>query len=387
VASAGGTFSSTITAALWTVNGDTDLTDNPVAPSYAGTVTLGAVLAAPMGGSTGVLGTLSATLAAGTKTIAAQSWTQSGALRISVSGTYLLQTVTGQNSAVLGRFSPASFKTVFPPPVCAAPIAFTYSGQAITTVTVTAMDGAATPAVTPNYAGAFARLVTLTDGSVPAAAGAFTANTIAATSFAAGTATNAPVYTFTVPTTAPAILSLRASDGEATSSLVTEAPALIRSGRLRLQNVFGSELLALSMPVEAQYWQGSYFVRNTDDNCTALAVPAATTLTGSATPNGLANLYFYPIVAGKNQLAIANTTVTLATPILANGVDQLLLTRPGTGHSGWLDIILATPSYLLGNWGNCMGQAGAAGLWDDQPCARATFGIYRAPLIYRRENY
>lgn len=385
VASAGDAFSSTVTAALWTMTGDMDLTDNPVAPSYAGSVALGPVLAAPSGGSVGALGTTSATLAAGTNTISTQSWTQSGAVRISATGTYLSQAVTGQ-SAVLGRFSPRSFKTVFLPPVCAAPTAFTYSGQPITTVTVTAMDGAATPAVTPNYAGAFARLVTLTDGSAPGAAGTFTANTITATSFAAGTATQAPVFTFTVPKTAPATLSLRAGDGEATSTVTDEAPALIRSGRLRLQNVFGSEMLPLQIPIESQYWQGTYFVRNTDDSCTTLSVPAATTLAGSATPNGVANLYFYPI-AGKNQLGSADTAATLATPKLSSGLDQLVFSKPGPGHSGWLDIILAAPSYLLGDWGNCMGQSGIAGFWDDRPCARATFGIYRSPIIYRRENY
>jgi hypothetical protein len=52
-----------------------------------------------------------------------------------------------------------------------------------------------------------------------------------------------------------------------------------------------------------------------------------------------------------------------------------------------LDIVLLVPSYLRGQWGNCMGQTGTAGLFDDNPCARATFGVFKSPLIYRRENY
>ena len=74
VASAGDTFSAKVTAALWTVNGDSDLTDNPVAPSYAGTVALAASLVAPVGGNAGVLGATSATLTSGSATVAAQSW-------------------------------------------------------------------------------------------------------------------------------------------------------------------------------------------------------------------------------------------------------------------------------------------------------------------------
>ncbi|HEY8905782.1 MAG TPA: DUF6701 domain-containing protein, partial [Rhodoferax sp.] len=62
---------------------------------------------------------------------------------------------------------------------------------------------------------------------------------------------------------------------------------------------------------------------------------------------------------------------------------------PATQQQGWLDIILQVPNYLLGNWGNCSGQTGTAGLYDDLPCARASFGIYgpKSPIIYRRENY
>ncbi len=123
---------------------------------------------------------------------------------------------------------------------------------------------------------------------------------------------------------------------------------------------------------------------NVDDSCTAVGVPVERTLVGAATPDGAANLYFYPLVANKNQLVEANTTATLASP-LAGGVSSLHFSKPG--NVGWLDAVLAIPDYLKGHWGNCMGQTGAAGLLDDLPCARATFGVFKSPLIYRRENY
>jgi hypothetical protein len=76
----------------------------------------------------------------------------------------------------------------------------------------------------------------------------------------------------------------------------------------------------------------------------------------------------------------------LTSPLVA-GKSSLQFSAPT--HRGWLDVILQVPTYLLGNWGNCNGQVGAAGLDDDLPCARATFGVFGAqsPIIYRRENY
>ncbi len=372
VASAGDIFSSTVTAALWTVNADTDLTDNPVAPSYSGSVSLAAVLAAPMGGSAGTPGITSATLAAGTATLGTQAWTQSGALRISASANYLLQAVTGR-SAVLGRFSPRSFNTITTTQGCGT---FTYSGQPITTVTVKAMDGATPAAVTPNYAGAFARLVTLTDGS-GSGAGAFTGNTVGAAAFAAGTATKNPVYTFTVPKTVPLTLTLRASDGEAASSGFIEGSAAIRSGRLRLQNAYGSELLALPVPLEAQYWAGSYYVTNAADSCTVLPMASITM-----------DNYLKQLNACETQLSPVGNVALVAGKFPGTG---LVLTKPGVGNAGSVDLAINVSATAAGN--TCVSATQSAASAANMPWfgpnvdARATFGIYKSPLIYRRENY
>lgn len=385
VASAGGAFSSTVTAALWTVAGDTDLTDNPVAPSYAGTVTLSPTLVGPTGGSAGALGGTSAALVAGTNTNASQNWTQSGAMKISASGTYFSQAVSGQ-SAVLGRFSPKNFTTTVTTAGCGT---FTYSGQPITTVTVKAMDGAAVSATTPNYAGAFARLVTLTDGSA-SSAGTLTLNTIAAATFTAGVGTGAPVYTFANKNTAPVTLTLRAGDGEVTSSGFTEASAPIRSGRIRLGNAYGSELLStgLRVPTTIEYYDSAPSVgwRAGTDSCTVVTA---------------GNFAFNFPVNAKNLLAACETAVTVTG---ANPSPTVTLASPGAGNSGWTDVTLnlgmtgaGTQCVVVGGPGSTattVNTTGATwlrynwtGAGNADPTARANFGIYKSPLIYRRENY
>ncbi|MDR3370374.1 DUF6701 domain-containing protein [Rhodoferax sp.] len=181
------------------------------------------------------------------------------------------------------------------------------------------------------------------------------------------------------------------ADGTGTSNGTCTAKRIatstkVRFGRLRLQNAFGSEKLALPVPLQAQYWNGGFFVNNADDSCTALSVPAVQTLATGATPAGAPGLYFYPVITGKNQLQSSSTVPTLNSPLTTG---QSTLQFPAPQQPGWLDIILQVPNYLMGNWGNCSGQTGAAGLYDDLPCARATFGIYgpKSPIIYRRENY
>ncbi|MFO1191700.1 MAG: DUF6701 domain-containing protein [Rhodoferax sp.] len=372
VGPAGGSFAMTLTAALWTVDGDTDLSDNPVAPSFAGSVSLSATLAAPNGGSAGALGTSSATLAGGRATVASQSWSQSGALRIAASGSYFGNTVTGR-SAVLGRFSPRGFTTAVTTQGCGA---FTYSGQPMTAVRITALDGSSTPTATANYVGAFVRTVTLSDAG-GGSAGTFSAHTAGSAAFVGGVAVIAPVYTFTDPRTAPLNLALRATDGEASSAGIAEGSAAIRSGRLRIPNVYGSELLALPVPMEAQYWNGNAYVTNTLDSCTS--VPASAIAMGN---------YQKALSACETRLSPTGTISFAAGRPAGSGVS---LSRPGLGNAGTVDLTLNTGATASGS--TCLAAspsaATAAGLpWFGTTApARATFGIFKSPLIYGRENY
>jgi len=53
------------------------------------------------------------------------------------------------------------------------------------------------------------------------------------------------------------------------------------------------------------------------------------------------------------------------------------LKAPGTGHAGSFDITPTVPAWLQYNWSGTVGN----------PKARVTFGVFKSPLIYRRENY
>ncbi len=384
-ASAGGTFATTVNAVLWTADADTDFADNPVTPSYAGSVALSPTLVAPAGGATGALASTTAVLVAGTSTNASQSWTQAGAMKITASGSYFGQSVTGQ-SVVLGRFSPRNFTTTLTTAGCGT---FTYSGQAMTVVTVKAMDGASVPAVTPNYVGAFARPVTLTDASATTS-GAITLNSLPAANFASGVGLATPVYTFTNKQTAPATLILRASDGEVTSAGYAEAAPPVRSGRIRVGNAYGSELLAtgLRVPTVIEYYDTSPAAgwRTGTDTCTVI------------TPGNFA--FAFPVNA-KNHLTACETAVTATG---ANPSPVVTLSSPGVGNAGWTDLTLNLGVTGAGSQCVVVGGAGGAattvnttgapwlrypwaGAGDVDPTARATFGVFRTPITYSRENY
>ena len=332
----------------------------------------------------------------------------------------------------VGRFVPDSLDVAVGQngklqPACGAN--FTYTGQPMTymaspvvnpkpTLTIRAMAySVGGDTVTQNYTGTLQKLVAggiaitapMADTTTNGLDGATKSALVAA--MTAGTLSNsAGTMTYTLPATdtftytrnansliAPfnsdirlvvtAVSEPASADGVASAGVLpTLRPTAtsVRFGRLRMQNAYGSELLQLAIPIRAETWQGTHFLTEANDSCTALAVPAV----AAAPPTGAANRYFYP-VSGKNQLAAANTVVTLATPAMVGGVNSLNFTAPGATRSGWLDVILDAPTHLMFDWGNCMGQAGAVGAWDDRPCARATFGLQskETPIIYRRESY
>nr|WP_326529074.1 DUF6701 domain-containing protein [Rhodoferax sp.] len=157
----------------------------------------------------------------------------------------------------------------------------------------------------------------------------------------------------------------------------------IRYGRLQLQNAYGSEFLTLPVQMALQYWNGSW-QKNTLDSCSAvLASQFAWSFPAGTAPrlNNLAACESFVSVAG----AAPNYTVTLS--------------APGTGNAGWADLMLNLGAAATG--ASCTsataGTAATANMpwlqhdWTGtgiaNPRARATFGVFKSPLIYRRENY
>jgi len=283
-----------------------------------------------------------------------------------VSGKYGCKIGNTAASDFFGRFIPDHFDTV----VANACGGFTYSGQPFP-LTVTAKNtGGGT---TQNYAGSFARTVTLADAN--GAAGTFNPASLAAADFTAGVASKtAPPsvrFTFGSKQTAPATLKVRASDGEASSATGSEGTTPLRSGRLVLSNAHGSELLALTMPIQTQYWTGSAWATNTLDSCT----DASAALVFVKTPVTLPSPTGGAISGGTGQLTFAapnqKGSVEVCANIGADGDNPMTGCRNGTSLP-----------WLQGSWD-------ADGNYNDNPAARATFGIFqgRAPVIYRRERY
>jgi MSHA biogenesis protein MshQ len=334
--------------------------------------------------------------------------------------------VIGTTSSVsLGRFYPSQFAVVSTAfaPGCGS---FTYMGQPLT-VSASIQAQNAAGAKTNNFSGAFARASVLHQmendnngspldvarltglGSPVWTAGAYP---FVATGFSRPVPPAAPDGAFdnldiglqVVPTSASDTAYLIDRNMDASTTACTADPAgtssgtckavriatgaKVRFGVVKLQNAYGSELLALDVPVQAQYFNAGGFVANSSDSCTALTPPVAIAPRAVGTPlDGLPGLYFYTTdlaANGLNKLASTDTVPTLSSPLLA-GKSNLRFPKPS--KRGWLDIVLQVPPYLSGSWGNCGGQPGAAGLYDDYPCAKANFGMYKSPLIYRRENY
>lgn len=243
-----------------------------------------------------------------------------------------------------------------------------YSGQDFT---VQVMAKNSTGATTVNYAGGYAKAVTLsavaTNGgaAIPIAApgGTLSGTSVGAASFSNGvnTVTPAiPIFTFTATPTVPTDVYIRAIDADSVSSLraaSAESGVKVASGRIKLPNVYGSELLTLPFAVTVQYYYGSgalTWVTSATDNITSFNSNLST-----AGGNVVAT-----VVTGLGSgLAVISPSIS---PVSA-GVRTIILSSQGV--SGNADLLINTPSYLSKSPG------------------RATFGIFKSPLIYRRENY
>lgn len=161
------------------------------------------------------------------------------------------------------------------------------------------------------------------------------------------------------------------------------AGGLLRFGRLRLANATGSERLALPIQATAQYWDGTGMVTNADDGCTAIPALAAVAQTSPLSPG----LTFYA-QSDNNKLAAGETAPLTNPPVISSGVFPLVLTAPGQGNYGYLDLVLDAPAWLKYNWDG-VDQSADANWLDDNPRARAAFGKRRGSerVIMRRELY
>ena len=202
------------------------------------------------------------------------------------------------------------------------------------------------------------------------------ANTVLASAFSLGVATTStPVYTLPTSTTLPVDIFVRAAEstgGDGVTSLrvasSVEGGIKVISGRYKISNAYGSELLSLGLSATIQYYNGTTWVKSSTDNATAFN----TKLTGAG-----GNLA--PLIISA-PLSVANISVIGAGSVMvAAGVKSFTLNKPGV--TGIADIGLTAPVYLLtGNNG--------AGV-SPSISGRVTFGVYSGNnnFIYQRESY
>jgi hypothetical protein len=163
----------------------------------------------------------------------------------------------------------------------------------------------------------------------------------------------------------------------------------MRFGRLAIRNANGSQLVALPMLMETQYWNGSSFITNTADSCTAIAA------TNIAMSNYTSNLNACETSLTVSAFASGRATALLSAPGSANNGSVILIPNLGSSGSGNTCIAgVATPvtgasrAYLYGQW-DAVDQGGDGLLFDDDPAARAIFGVFKGAeeVIFVRENF
>ena len=174
--------------------------------------------------------------------------------------------------------------------------------------------------------------------------------------------------------------------GVANCNITTPAPAAFnpiafdagnefRYGQLKLFNAYGSDLLNLPVPIQTQYWNGSSFVTNTADNCTALST---NNIKLTTPPAGVS------ATVGVGTFASGVGSLTLSPPTPAANAAVNLCVDLGADPVGGTVCTATTANlpYLQSLW--------APGTnYNNDPGARATFGVYKGTneFIYLRENY
>jgi uncharacterized repeat protein (TIGR01451 family) len=283
-------------------------------------------------------------------------------------GTTLAQRTVESVVFTIGRFVPAFLETSV---TANCPADFAYSRQPFS-VTVTAYNGAASPAAVTQYASA----ITLSDANSIAEGVLKNTAIAAAATPGVGVTTTTPTFDFNTEPTKPKTIKLRATDADSvTSSGHTEGTLEIRSGRFRIENAYGSELLPLSIsPAIIQYYAGTgQWTDDASNSCTTLPVPTAA--------NG--GLVSGTLAAGTAVLADSGGT-TSGTLTSVNGVlPSFKLRKPsdatkGPESVGYVDLklgsIIAWPAWLP----------------PSQTTTRFSFGMYNQQgaarkIIIRRE--
>jgi hypothetical protein len=380
---AGESFSASVTA----VTSGGVATPNYGKESTAEGVKLTHALVAPAGGGVGVFssGALSG-FSGGVATSTNLTWSEVGIMQLTPSvsdGDYLgVGDVTGTASGNIGRFYPDHFLITpgIAVPACGT---FTYFAQdgIDTPFTLTAQNVA--NGTTTNYTGSFAKLgltawsnFSFTATPALPAGTTFAASATAPTgTWGSGTTNVTAKHQISRPTALTGVTNVTVSakpvdaDGVTTAAavaLVTATP--LRTGRLRLLNFYGSELLPARVEYRVESWNGTNWITNTaDTNCSAL-VAGNLARPGLGAPtvaysNGVGSITFP--VSGVGNYDIAANLNAAGNDTSCNAAHPA---GTAVGNKPWLQ------------FGWCAGG-------NKDPNARIRLGSPKSPYIYLRERY
>jgi MSHA biogenesis protein MshQ len=312
-------------------------------------------------------------------------------------------------SSYFGRFIPDHFKVVPDPNATTmACQTFVYYGQdslttpgIVTPFTLVAENAFAQ--TTQNYTGSYAKFDLATWGSATASNYQFTATPLNGATFGASAATPAVSGNWLngsanviarhrlsrpgveVPGPQPVTVSAQPQEFDSGATISSTQTPLTngvpyRYGRIAINPAHGSELLAMPLLIEAQFYNANrIYVRSVGDSCTSIA-PATVVMRNY-----------------KGNLNACETRLS-GGPLMNNGALNMSLSAPGVGgdgkpNTGSVDLEVNLGPAVAGER-TCTStteSAAASGSipWfgGPDPTGRASFGIYKAPIIYMRENF
>lgn len=170
------------------------------------------------------------------------------------------------------------------------------------------------------------------------------------------------------------------SDSVSSSNLplsIAPSGALMRFGRLSINNAHGAETVPLSIPTITEYFNGTNWAVNSMDSCTSLNLASNISLSNPASGNNL---------AGDTAMVIesATSTASLLNSPFSAGQGNLSFSAPGEDNQGYIDIkgALTGFEWLQFDWNS-------DGSFNGNPTGRASFGLFSGndKLIFRREVY
>lgn len=309
------------------------------------------------------------------------------------------------DSGYFGRFIPDHF-LVTPAASTLACGTFVYYGQdttstpgLVTPFTLVAQNAA--NATTQNYTGSYAKFDLASWGATASSNYQFTATplngaTLGASSMSpavTGTWSNGSAnviarHRLSRPSTAVSqqtvIVSAQPQETDSLATINSTKTALnagvpYRYGRLSVTPAHGSELLPLQVPIEAQFWNGSAYIRSLGDSCTSVD-PKGITMRNYRGNLSACETYISSISSMGNGVLNA----TLAAPKI--GSDS----KPNTGSVDLeININSASGEQTCQSSGAPISSVLDSKPWfgTTDPSARASFGIYKAPIIYMRETF